>query len=273
MDLNFWNIITLLLIVLTIIPIWRQKWIECQRFRLMRKIEKKRGSRLITLIHRQELLSLLGIPLTKYINIEDSEKILRVIRITPPNTPIDLVLHTPGGVVLAAEQIARALLNHPAEVRVIIPHYAMSGGTLIAIAADKILMDKNGVVGPVDPQVGRYPAVSILRAVDQKDRNRVEDETLILADIAEKAVRQVENSLYEIMADRMGAEKARELARILTEGRWTHDYPIHCQAMQELGFPIHCEVPEEIYQLMDFYSQPLQRRTSVDYLPTSGQEA
>lgn len=62
---------------------------------------------------------------------------LRAIELTDPSVPIDLIIHTPGGLVLAAEQIARALSRHPSQVTVMVPHYAMSGGTLIALAADR----------------------------------------------------------------------------------------------------------------------------------------
>jgi len=68
-----------------------------------------------------------------------------------------MVLHTPGGLVLASEQIALALEKHPSKVTVFIPHYAMSGGTMIALAADEIVLDENAVMGPVDPQLGQYP--------------------------------------------------------------------------------------------------------------------
>lgn len=125
---------------------------------------RKRGARVIVMIHRQEALALLGIPLFRYINIGDAEELLRAVRMTPPDRPIDLILHTPDGLVLASEQIARALCNHPAKVTVFVPHYAMSGGTLIALAADEIVMDPHAVLGPGDPQLGEYRAASILRA-------------------------------------------------------------------------------------------------------------
>jgi len=73
---------------------------------------------------------------------------------TDDDVPIDLLLHTPGGLVLASEQIAVAIRRHKAPVTVFIPHYAMSGGTLIALGADEIVMDPNAVIGPVDPQIG-----------------------------------------------------------------------------------------------------------------------
>lgn len=139
MQFSFFDVFWLLFIILTVIPVIRQQRLQTQRWRLIRRIERARRSRVITLIHRQELISLLGIPLTRYISIEDSEHVLQAIRLTPPDMPIDLILHTPGGLVLAAEQIARALQRHPAKVTVLVPHYAMSGGTMICLAADEII--------------------------------------------------------------------------------------------------------------------------------------
>jgi ClpP class serine protease len=170
--------------------------------------------------------------------------------------------------VLAAEQIARALCRHPAKVTVFVPHYAMSGGTLIALAADEIVMDENAVLGPVDPQLGQYPAASIIRAVEQKDVNEVDDQTLILADIARKAIRQVRQTVVDITSlNHMAADKAEPLADQLSSGQWTHDYPIGVSEARTLGLPIGTEMPTEVYQLMNLYPQSGQRRPSVDYIP------
>lgn len=261
------NIIWILFLLSALMPAIKQRRLELLRLRLIRDLEVKRGSRLITLIHRQEALSLLGIPISRYINIEDSEHVLRAIRLTPENMPIDILLHTPGGLVLAAEQIAYALKKHKAKVTVFVPHYAMSGGTLIALAADEIVMDPNAVLGPVDPQVGGFPAASILKAVSLKDKNEVDDQTLILADIAEKATNQVRDLLRDILVDKMGPEKAQEMAVKLSEGRWTHDYPITCEELSKMGLPVCAELPVEIYELMDYYPQPVQKRPSVQYIP------
>lgn len=70
------------------------------------RFQNERKSRAIATIHRQETISFLGVPVSSYIDIEDSEAVLRAIRLTPDDQPIDLILHTPGGLVLAAEQIA-----------------------------------------------------------------------------------------------------------------------------------------------------------------------
>lgn len=265
--MSFSGILWLLFLVLTLWPMLKQAQLERARLAALHRLEKSRGSRVITMIHRQEAISLLGIPLSRYINIEDSEQVLRAIRLTPADMPIDLVLHTPGGLVLAAEQIAHALMRHQAKVTVFVPHYAMSGGTMIALAADAIVMDCNAVLGPVDPQLGQYPAASILKAVQQKNPNRVEDNTLILADIAAKALRQVQDFVTRILLDKMTEERARELAKVFTEGRWTHDYPITCDQLKDMGLPVSPDLPAEIYDLMELYPQPSQRRPSVAYIP------
>jgi ClpP class serine protease len=162
-------------------PVIRQKMLEAARISLIRKIERIRGHRVIVLIHRQETMSLLGFPVMRYIDIEDAEEVIRAIHLTDPDMPIDMVLHTPGGLVLASLQIARALKAHRGKVTVFVPHYAMSGGTLIALAADEIVMDPHAVLGPVDPQLGQYPAASLVRVIQQKDINRVDDQTLDLS--------------------------------------------------------------------------------------------
>ena len=160
-----WNLLWILFLLSAFMPLVQARLLEMARLRFLRRLERQRHSRVITLIHRQESRSILGIPVARYIEIDDSEQVLRAIRLTPRDMPIDLILHTPGGLVLATEQIANALKNHQAKVTVLIPHYAMSGGTLLALAADEILMDENAVIGPVDPQVGEYPAASVLRVV------------------------------------------------------------------------------------------------------------
>src|ERR1700722_12532736 len=167
-------------------PIIRQKLLEASRKRLISLIERERKSRVILLVHRQETMSLLGFPLFRYIDINDSEDVIRAIHLTDPEIPLDLVLHTPGGLVLAATQIARAVLKREGKVTVFVPHYAMSGGTLIALAAKEIVMSEDAVLGPVDPQLGEHPAASILKVLRQKPIAEVDDHTLILADQAGK---------------------------------------------------------------------------------------
>ncbi len=263
----FFQLFWLLLIISAMQPWIQQKMLTEMRLRVMQRLERKRKSRVIALIHRQETMSFLGFPIMRFINIDDSEEVLRAIRMTPPDMPIDFIIHTPGGLVLAAEQIARALNKHPAKVTVFIPHYAMSGGTLIALAADEIVMDENAVLGPLDPQIGNCPAVSLLKLLERKDINHIDDQTLIMADIAEKAINQVRRTIIDLLKDNMPLEKAESIAVALTEGRWTHDYPITVEEARALGLHVSTDMPEEVYELMSLYPQPIQRRPSVQYVP------
>jgi ClpP class serine protease len=249
-------------------PWLRQRMLESARKRLMHRIEKQRGSRVILLVHRQETMSFLGFPVFRYIDIDDAEEVIRAINMTDENLPIDLVLHTPGGLVLASLQIARAIRAHKAKVTVFVPHYAMSGGTLIALAADEIVMQNHAVLGPVDPQLGEYPAASVIKVIKKKDVNKVDDKTLIMADLGEKALEQIRSEVTELLGDKMPADKANSLADKLSQGTWTHDHPISLKQARELGLPAGGEMPDEVYQLMALYPQPTQRQQTVQYVPT-----
>jgi ClpP class serine protease len=266
-----WLLFWLLLLVSVMGPSLAYHRLRAARLSLLEEMSRKYGMRFITLIHRQERIGFFGIPVYRFIDIDDSEAVVRAIRTTPPNQPIALILHTPGGMVLAAAQIARALKRHPAKKVVIIPHYAMSGGTLIALAADEIWMDPNAVLGPLDPQLAikpgvHVPAPSILRVAKLKG-DKASDELLIAADIAEKAIREMQEFIVELVRDKVGDERALELARLLTEGKWTHDYPITFEEAKKLGLPVKDTVPPEVYKLMDLYPQAPVNRPGVEYIP------
>jgi len=249
-------------------PVLKQKMLENARQRLLARIERRRKTRVILLVHRQETMSLLGFPLMRYIDINDSEDVMRAIELTDPEVGIDLVLHTPGGLVLAATQIARAIRTRKGKVTVLVPHYAMSGGTLIGLAADEIVMSPHAVLGPVDPQLGEYPAASVVKAVSRKPIAEVDDKTLILADVGEKALVQVRESTRELLTRSQPPEKARELAELLATGTWTHDFPITVDVAQKLGLKVRSDMPAEFLQLMSLFPQPVRRQPSVEYIPT-----
>jgi ClpP class serine protease len=263
------GIVWLIFLLSTIQPLLQQRVLLARRIGAIRRLERDRKSRVITLIHRQEAFSFFGLPFARYIDVEDSEDIVRAIDLTDPDVPIDLIIHTPGGLVLAAEQIARALRAHKAPVTVMVPHYAMSGGTMIAVGADQILMAPSAVLGPVDPQIGQQPAASIIAAVERKtDINKVDDQTLILADVSTKARDQVRTFVIELLVGNGTPEdEADKLAGTLSEGRWTHDFPINAQAATELGLKVSTDLPKDAREIMSLYPQPRGRRPSVEYIP------
>jgi ClpP class serine protease len=272
MNFNFFDLFWIFLIISSLQPVWQRRQIESRRVQALREFERQRKSRVILLIHRQESISLLGIPLSRYISIEDSEQVLRAIRLTPPDVPIDLILHTPGGLVLATEQIARALIRHPAKVTVFVPHYAMSGGTMLALAADEIVMDANAVLGPVDPQLGNMAAASVLQVLEQKPIDKIDDQTVIMADLSKKAIAQVQRFVRTLLQDeipqpKIAPENIDRIIDLLTTGKITHDCPIPVEEASAIGLPITVGLPKSIYQLMELYPQPQGGRPSVQYIP------
>ena len=212
-------------------------------------------------------MSLLGFPLMRYIDVNDSEEVIRAIRMTDEDVPLDIILHTPGGLVLAALQIARAIHARKSKVTVFVPHHAMSGGTLIALAADEIVMSEHAVLGPIDPQLGQYPAASLVKVVEQKPISEVDDQTLIMADVGRKAIAQLEQAATKLLRKHMDEDAARSVAAKLASGTWTHDYPISAEEAQAMGLPVNTDMPPEILQLMALYPQPVQRQGGVEYLP------
>jgi len=254
-------------------PLLRQRMLEAMRTRKIAQIERDRNSRVILLVHRQETMRLLGFPLMRYIDVNDSEDVLRAIHMTDDEVPLDIVLHTPGGLVLAALQIARAIRAHKAKVTVFVPHYAMSGGTLIALAADEIVMCRHSVLGPIDPQLGQSPAASLLKVVEQKPIAEIDDQTLVLADVGRKAIAQVKAAAKELLADKMSEDKAEALAEKLSTGQWTHDYPISPAEAKALGLPVSTDMPDVVLELMTLYPQPVRSQGGgVEYLPVPRQK-
>ena len=258
------DIVWLVIALLAFQPVLRQRLLMTARQRLIRRIERQRGSRVILLVHRQETMQILGFPLLRYIDVEDSEAIINAVRSTAPEVPIDLVLHTPGGLVLASYQIARAIRRRKGKVTVFVPYYAMSGGTLIALAADEIVMSEHALLGPTDPQIGKFSAAALLRVTETKPIEHISDETLLLADQAEKAVKQLHAIVQEMLEGKLTPEAGEQLARLLTRGAWTHDYPITCEQAKQLGLNVTTDMPSEFYDLMRLFPQPVRRTPSVE---------
>jgi len=265
-SMSFSNFILLIIFIVVMKPVLDRFMINAYRVKLMRALEKKRSSRVITLVHRQESVSLMGLPLIEYINIEDAQSVLTAIRLTDDDVPIDILLHTPSDFSMAAEQIARALKRHKAKVTVFVPHYAMSGGTAIALAADLLVMNSDAVLGAMEPIVNGYPTSSYQHVLASKSLAKIADETWIYADLAEKQLAQTRTLVLELCKDTVAAEDLDKLADGLTGGRWTQDYPISVKELKALGLPISTELPIEIYQVMNLYPQPRGARPSVEFI-------
>src|SRR6476646_7165131 len=261
MSMSIGDIFWLFFMFTALQPVLQQRMMDAMQKRKIAQVERRRNSRVILLVHRQETMRLLGFPIARYIDINDSEEVLRAIQMTDDNISLDLVLHTPGGLVLAALQIARAIHEHKAKTTVFVPHYAMSGGTLIALAADEIVMSRHAVLGPIDPQLGQSPAASLIKVVEQKPIAEIDDETLVMADVGRKAIAQVKRSASDILKKRLPPDKADALAEKLSAGTWTHDFPLFAATAKELGLPVSTDMPDDVLELMKLYPQPVRMQS------------
>src|SRR5262249_15674401 len=266
MSFDFSSLFWVFIVIMVLQPLFTARWYVVRRAQAIRAIEKLHGTRVITMIHRQEKRSIFGFSVTRHIDLEDAQTIIAAIKDTPEGMPIDFVIHTAGGLVLAAMQIARALEAHKAKVTVYVPVYAMSGGTLLALAANEIVLGEFSVLGPIDPQIVGLPAASIVKARDSKPVESVFDLTLVLADVAEKALVQVKQGAVELLTPRMERSAAEALASKLAGGHWTHDYALTATEATKIGLPVTVGMPLEVMELMKLYPQPVQR-SGVEFLP------
>jgi ATP-dependent protease ClpP protease subunit len=110
------------------------------------------------------------------VNDEDKAAFMMAIHGLDKAKGLDLILHTPGGGIAAAESLVDYLRRiFGCDIRAIIPHLAMSAGTMIACACKSIVMGKQSNLGPIDPQLGGLPAAAVKkeieRAIDEIQKN------------------------------------------------------------------------------------------------------
>lgn len=150
--------------------------------------------------------------------------------------PVVMLIHTLGGPLQPVVQIARAVQRH-GKVAVFVPFHALSGGTLIGLAAQAIHMWPHATLGPVDPQIGPFSASSLLAVLEAKPVEAIDDYTLALAHEAKKAIQQT----TELTAAFVGERPS--LIRRLVAGVTTHSYPISLEEARAMGLEVHAAEP------------------------------
>lgn len=272
-----WNWLWLLALV-PILAVWRataairraarkrESDAQARRDRLAR-LQSRRRSRVIAIVHKEEMLPGIPFPVRGFIRQDDAEHVLAAIRATHPSKPLDIILHTPGGFVLHALQIARAIKAHPARKTVFVPHLAMSGGTLIALAADEIVMSDHAVLGPIDPQLAGAPAASWVKVAREKPIAAIQDQTLLLADMSQKVLDQMRKQACELMQGNYSHDGSCAISDLLASGRWSHDYPITVPEAKELGLHVSTDMPGDVIELTALLAASNVRQPSVHTTP------
>jgi hypothetical protein len=232
-----------------------------KRLAAIKRIEKKHGSRVIAIIHRAGRDE-------RYIDEDTAEDMLNVLRQVDAHERLDIILHTPGGYTSDTLRIAFAVKAHRGHKTAYVPYEAMSGGTLIALAADEIVMADHAVLGPIDPSIGDIPAASLLelRKIRDSKNERIDDVTFLLADMAAKAMQQVRTHACELISNKAHSADQCSITDRLVSGEWTHDYPITKSKALELKLPISKkDVPGEMFDLIALYPNPKKQEPSVKF--------
>jgi ClpP class serine protease len=223
--------------------------ILARRAQLIKEIEEERGSRVLTLIHRKEPWSTSDDE--PEIVLEDSEAILQQVRETPPDTPIDFIVHTEGGLTFAADLMAMALRYHKAKVTVMVPFYAMSDGTYLVLSADEIMMERCSILAPVEPLVDDMPANAVMAILKRKPIETISDRTILLAESARMETENAKEFVKWLLIDKMNEEQATQVANFLVGGFMASTTPITLDVARAIGLNVLEGVPEKVHQLFE----------------------
>jgi hypothetical protein len=142
-----------------------------------------------------------------------------------------------------------ALKHHPGFTTVIVPFYAMSGGSLVALAADEILLERESILGPVDPLIGGFPAGTVLRLLARKPIETITDQMVLLAEGARQSLDQMKEFVKWLLEGKLPKKEREALSVFLTGGYISHDTPIVMDVLQSYGLPVKRGVPEGVYDL------------------------
>ena len=220
-----------------------------RRAQLIRELEEERGTRVLQLIHRKE-------PWSKpddepEIVLDDSEVILQQVRETPPDKPIDLIVHTEGGLTFAADLMAMALRHHKAKVTVMVPFYAMSDGTYLVLASDEIMMEKCSILAPVEPLIDDMAANAVMGILKRKPIETISDRTILQAEAARMETENAKEFVKWLLVDKMDEEHASQVANFLVGGFMASTTPITLDVARAIGLNVVEGVPEKVHQLFE----------------------
>jgi ClpP class serine protease len=173
---------------------------------------------------------------------------------------LDLILHTPGGNIAAAESLVHYLKQmFGKDVRAIVPQIAMSAGTMIACSCKSIVMAKHSNLGPIDPQIAGIPAAAVKEEFEQAireinaDIGRLQAWQFILSKYTPTYLAKCENAVRlskefvkrELMENMLSADpnkavRAAEIVDKLSDftGNKSHDRHIHVDECVAMGLNI-----------------------------------
>ncbi len=215
----------------------------------LRRMQERRGSSVICVVHSASMHS-------ELVDMTTAKDVLRALSTVDPDAPLDIVLHTPGGVSFHGWQIAQALKAHRGRKTVFVPYFAWSAGTIIALAADEIVMGHHAALGPIDTQYNGVPVSAWVSVLKQKPRKKIDDATLFLGERSERLMRDDHAKALELMKGVYAPGVAERIARTLNDGTLTHGYPVTFQEARKLGLKVTNAMPDEPLQIVHEFRDP-----------------
>ncbi len=226
---------------------------------IMARLEAERSSRVIAIIHRENMER-------QFLDVADLEDALTAIRLTPKDKPLDIILHSPGGHIRVGQQIARAIKAHPAKTTVFVPYFALGAAAFMAFAADEIVMSAHAGLTPVDPFTPAGPASAVLKGIAGKPIGKVEDETVMCADIARKMVDEAKRVTCELMHSKHDHSGVCRLADELVSGKFSRDRAITAEVAKDVGLNVNVRMPGAVYDLIRSCRRGHAHGASVSFL-------
>jgi len=242
--------------------------IRTVRCKYIEALSKKTGR--TTIVYYSGWLSAPAFLPSHVINDDDKSGFMQTAHKVAHKSGLDLVLHTPGGSVTAAESIVDYLLkSFNGDIRVIVPQIAMSAGTMIACSSRQILMGRQSNLGPIDPQVNGLPAYDVLSEFDRAVKDSAADpgaaqmwQTIIgkyhptflsscehaIALSKEIVQRWLEEIMFEGDAD--ARAKAAHIVDSLSsrDGNREHGRHIHAERCKAIGLEVAALEDDQVLQ-------------------------
>ena len=214
---------------------------EAYKLGVERKVAEfasQRGSTVIKIVHHAP---------DEYVDHDTAVEVIDQLRTAGPDAKVDIVLHTPGGISSATQQILHALLNHKGPKTAYVPYRAKSAGTMIALACDEIVMGPSAVLGPIDPQYSWLPAHYLAELPSEKSPDRISDEMLVLSKMAKQAMKEARRFACDYINDAHKQDGTCSLTDDLIGGGRNHDYPILPEEAKAFGLTVRTNMPEACY--------------------------
>lgn len=197
---------------------------------LIKQMNKVTGRKVIILSHKST--GIFG----SMITMEDIIKIESVIR-KNKESKFDLIVNTFGGDLLASIRLAVIIKNK--DIRVFVPKYAWSGGSLAAISSKELYMSETATLSPIDPQLGNFLTIFGAKqwmSVAKQKGQKAKDETIAMAETSKQIMGEMKQYL-EMIIDNKNIDKEKFLNAFL-EGDKSHANQFWAKDLKELGLNI-----------------------------------